>query len=45
MKFLLNMNIPPDLGRRLQDVGHRYRHVADVDLAEADDSVIVVLWE
>lgn len=41
MKFLLNMNIPRQLGRLLQEQGHSVRHAADVGLASASDHAIV----
>ena len=41
MKFLLNMNIPRALGRRLAAVGHECRHVGDIAMGQASDSAIV----
>jgi predicted nuclease of predicted toxin-antitoxin system len=41
MKFLLNMNVPRDLGRRLAAQGHECRHVGDVGMAQASDVAIV----
>lgn len=41
MKFLLNMNLPRELGRQLATAGHACRHAADIGLARAGDSVIV----
>lgn len=41
MKFLLNMNLPRELGRRLTSKGHECRHVADLGLARAADSSIL----
>ncbi len=41
MRFLLNMNVPRKLGRRLTEEGHEYRHVGDIGLAQADDIVIM----
>ena len=41
MKFLLNMNIPRQLGQRLKEAGHPCRHVGDIGLAEASDLAIV----
>jgi predicted nuclease of predicted toxin-antitoxin system len=41
VRFLLNVNVPRDLGRRLGARGHECRHAADVGLARAPDSVIV----
>lgn len=42
MKFLLNMNLPRELGKRLVAQGHMFRHVADIGMAKADDAAIVV---
>lgn len=41
MKFLLNMNVPPQLGKRLALEGHLCRHVRDIGMATADDEEIV----
>jgi predicted nuclease of predicted toxin-antitoxin system len=41
MKFLLNMNIPRELGRRLTSKGHECRHVGDVGMSQASDVVIM----
>jgi len=41
MRFLLNMNVPRELGRRLAASGHSWRHVADIGMAEAPDVAIV----
>jgi predicted nuclease of predicted toxin-antitoxin system len=41
MKFLLNMNLPRDLGRNLESVGHECRHAGDIGMARASDAVIV----
>jgi len=41
MRFLLNMNGPRGLGRRLTESGHVYRHVGDIGMARARDSAIV----
>jgi predicted nuclease of predicted toxin-antitoxin system len=41
MRFLLNMNVPRGLGRRLTESGHVYRHVGDIGMARARDSAIV----
>lgn len=30
MKFLLNMNLPRELGRLLTHYGHTYHHVGDI---------------
>lgn len=40
MRFLLNMNIPRELGRRLTDEGHDCRHVGDIGMAQASDLAI-----
>ncbi len=42
MKFLLNMNEPRHLGRRLTKEGHEYRHMADTGMAEAGDAPILM---
>ena len=41
MKFLLNMNVPRELGERLGAAGHSYRHAGDIGLAQASDSAII----
>ncbi len=41
MKFLLNMNLPPELGRRLATSGHEWRHVANLGMARASDAHIL----
>jgi predicted nuclease of predicted toxin-antitoxin system len=41
VKFLLNMNLPRELGRHLASLGHACRHAGDIGLARAEDSVIV----
>ena len=41
MKFLLNMNLPRQLGRRLSRLGHPCRHAGDIGLAAAADEKIV----
>jgi len=41
MKFLLNMNVPRELGERLGAAGHSYRHAGDIGLAQANDSAII----
>jgi predicted nuclease of predicted toxin-antitoxin system len=41
MIFLLNMNVPRELGRRLGTVGHQFRHVGDIGMTQANDSAIV----
>jgi predicted nuclease of predicted toxin-antitoxin system len=40
MRFLLNMNVPRELGRRLIDEGHDCRHVGDIGMAQASDLAI-----
>jgi predicted nuclease of predicted toxin-antitoxin system len=37
MKFLLDMNVPHDLGHRLESVGHAWRHVANLGMSRARD--------
>jgi predicted nuclease of predicted toxin-antitoxin system len=41
MKFLLNMNMPRELGRRLAAKGHDWRHVRDIAMAHASDVTIL----
>ena len=41
MKFLLNMNMPRELGRRLATKGHEWRHVRDIAMARASDVAIL----
>ena len=41
MNFLLNMNVPRELGRRLAEHGHTYRHARDIGLARATDVQMV----
>jgi predicted nuclease of predicted toxin-antitoxin system len=41
MKFLLNMNMPRELGRRLAAKGHDWRHVRDIAMARASDVAIL----
>jgi len=41
MRFLLNMNLPRQLGKRLTKAGHPSRHVGDLGMACADDLEIV----
>jgi len=41
VKFLLDMNLPRSLGRKLQAINHEARHVGDLGMAEADDIEIV----
>lgn len=41
MRFLLNMNVPRELGKRLIAEGHECRHVGDIGLAQASDVAIM----
>lgn len=41
MKFLLDMNLPRELGSRLLEIGHEARHAGDAGLAMAADMVIL----
>jgi predicted nuclease of predicted toxin-antitoxin system len=41
MKFLLDMNVPRDLGGRLAAQGHKCRHVGDIGMAQANDVAII----
>jgi predicted nuclease of predicted toxin-antitoxin system len=41
MKFLLNMNLPRELGRRLILNGHACRHVGDIGMEKASDVEIM----
>ena len=41
MKFLLNMNVPRELGKRLAAQEHSYRHVGDIGMAQASDAATV----
>ena len=41
MKFLLNMNVPRDLGKLLTTKGHDCRHVGDIGMAQASDMEII----
>jgi predicted nuclease of predicted toxin-antitoxin system len=41
MKFLLNMNVPRELGRLLSQAGHEIRHVGDIGLSSAEDALVV----
>ena len=40
MEFLLNMNLPRALGRKLAALGHEWRHVAEIGMARASDASI-----
>ena len=41
MKFLLNMNVPRSLCRRMAEKGFECRHAGDIGLSEADDIDII----
>lgn len=41
MRFLLNMNVPRELGQRLAAAGHSYRHAGDIGLAQASDTDVI----
>ena len=41
MRFLLDMNVPRELARRLIAAGHECRHVGDIGLAQASDVAIM----
>lgn len=41
MKFLLNMNTPRELGRRLTAKGHECRHVGNIGMSQASDVEIM----
>ena len=43
MKFLLDMNLPRQLGKLLREQGHDCRHAADHGLVTAEDHEIVEL--
>ncbi|MBN1102349.1 MAG: DUF5615 family PIN-like protein [Deltaproteobacteria bacterium] len=43
MDFLLNMNVPRGLAKRLSAIGHRGRHAGDLGLHQATDTEIVAL--
>ncbi|MEW5720358.1 MAG: DUF5615 family PIN-like protein, partial [Chloroflexota bacterium] len=40
MKFLLNMNLPRELGKLLSTRGHAFRHIGDIGMARASDTAI-----
>lgn len=40
MKFLVDHQLPPALARLLESEGHVAQHVRDVNLKEADDSIV-----
>jgi len=42
MKFLLNMNVPRAVGKRLEFMGHTYRHVRDIGKAKSSDMEIII---
>ena len=41
MRFLLNMNLPRELGRRLAAGGHECRYADDIGMAQASDVAIM----
>lgn len=41
MRFLLNMNVPRSLGRRLVAAGHECRHAGEIGLSFSGDAAIV----
>lgn len=41
MRFLLNVNVPRELGKRLSAVGHQCRHAADIGMARKNDTAIM----
>ncbi len=41
MRFLLNMNVPRELGRRLGAEGHECRYTGDIGMARASDMAIM----
>jgi len=41
MRFLLNMNMPRSLAKRLQDKGYLCRHAGDIGLSYAEDWEII----
>jgi len=41
MKFLLNMNVPRELGSQLKTEGHEYRHVGNIGMDRASDAAIM----
>jgi predicted nuclease of predicted toxin-antitoxin system len=41
VKFLLNMNVPRELARRLNARGHLCRHVGDIGMGESSDVAVV----
>lgn len=41
MKFLLNMNVPRALGRRLAVMGHECRHAGNIGMDQASDVAII----
>src|SRR3990170_4790345 len=42
VRFLLNMNVPRELGSRLRGRGHEFRHAGDIGLSRAADSTILL---
>jgi predicted nuclease of predicted toxin-antitoxin system len=43
VKFLLNMNLPPELGRKLAEAGHDWRHAVELGMARACDAEILAV--
>ncbi|MGH7774223.1 MAG: DUF5615 family PIN-like protein [Candidatus Binatia bacterium] len=41
MKFLLDVNVPRELGRRLTAAGHQCRHAGDIGMARKNDTAII----
>jgi len=41
MRFLLDLNVPRELGRRLDAEGHECRHLGDIGMAQASDVEVV----
>jgi len=41
MRFLHNMNIPRELGRKLEAQGHSWRHVGNIGMFRANDVAII----
>jgi len=41
MRFLLDMNIPRELGRKLEAQGHSWRHVGNIGMSRANDVAII----
>jgi predicted nuclease of predicted toxin-antitoxin system len=43
VKFLLNMNLPPELGRKLAVAGYDWRHAVQIGMARAGDAEILAI--